>query len=44
MGSKLSESRARPISEKRIDFAIYEWNSAQDVNAMIKEIDFKYFV
>ena len=44
MGSKLSESRARLIGEKRIDFAIYEWNSAQDVNAMIKEIDLKYFV
>lgn len=44
LSSKLSESRARSISEKRIDFAIYEWNSAQDVNAMIKEIDLKYFV
>jgi GGDEF domain-containing protein len=44
MGSKISESRARPIGEKRIDFAIYEWSSAQDVNAMIKEIDLKYFV
>jgi GGDEF domain-containing protein len=44
MGSKISESRVRPIIGKRIDFAIYEWNSAQDVNAMIKEIDLKYFV
>ena len=43
MGSKLSESRARPISKKRINVAIYEWNSSQDVNAMIKEIDLNYF-
>jgi hypothetical protein len=40
---KLSEFRARPISENRIVIAIYEWNIAQDVNAMIKEIDLNYF-
>ncbi len=43
LSSKLPKSRSHPISENRIVFAVYEWNSAQDVNAMIKEIDLNYF-
>lgn len=44
LGLKLTDSRAHPISENRVNFEIYEWNLALDVNAMIKEIDLKYFV